>query len=82
MKPFDDNSFEIDGLTVESAADRVAIYGTLDVSLDQAGLDKAERLAGYLNATVAWLKTLKEHGRLPEHTAVVAPQIKKNPFAP
>lgn len=76
--PFGDASFEIEGLTVESAEDRVSLHGSLDLTRDQAGLAKARKLRDYLGALV---EALESDPHLPKVTPVDAPVLKANPLA-
>lgn len=69
----------IDQMTVENDPKRVSMYGRLDFTHDQAGLDKARALSALLDAVVARLEAATA---LPDHTAS-APNTHpmKNPFA-
>jgi hypothetical protein len=77
---FDDRSFELDGLGVDSAADRVALSGSTDITRDQAGLEKAKRLVQYLNGAIKVLEKELSTGALPDVVAVEKPVVKANPF--
>lgn len=79
--PFADDaaSATLNGLTVENGQQRIAIYGSLDITRDQAGLAAARELAGFLAAVVA---VLAADAHLPARIATVAkPATKPNPFA-
>jgi hypothetical protein len=78
MKVFQNESetFDIGKLTIENRTDRVTIYGSLDVTRDQAGLKAAKELKATVDAVVAFL----EGEKLPEKIAMKAPTEKKNPF--
>lgn len=58
MQPFKDKavSTAIGDMTIEGNADRVALYGSLQVTRDKAGLQLAEQLKGLADALVAELK--------------------------
>jgi hypothetical protein len=66
-------------LTMENRLDRVSLYGSLDLTRDRAGLERARRVKALLDATDAALED--EADRLPdrvvtgEHTDSV-----RNPF--
>lgn len=76
--PFADESatLAIGKLNVENRLDRVSLFGDLDLTLDQAGLEHAKTLQALLNSVVAVL----ESQTLPDKIAV-APVVKvSNPF--
>ncbi|WP_211462672.1 hypothetical protein [Collimonas silvisoli] len=76
--PFADESatLSIGKLTVENRLDRVSLYGDLDLTLDQRGLEQAKALQSLANRVVEQL----ESRTLPEVLAV-APVVKvSNPF--
>jgi hypothetical protein len=78
MRVFENESETVDigKLTIENRTDRVTIYGSLDVTRDQAGLAAAKELKATLDAVVAFL----EGQTLPEHIQIKAPGEIKNPF--
>jgi len=67
---------DIGKLTIENRTDRVTIYGSLDVTRDQAGLAAAKELKATVDAIVDFL----ESETLPEHIQMKAPGEVKNPF--
>ena len=80
MKPFADDSAatEVGGLKLENGRDRIACYGSLDLTRDKAGLTLARRMHAVL-ATV--VQTLEADASLPD--AVPPPKKRgsvKNPF--
>ena len=83
FKPFADDTatLAIGEFTVENGTQSVLLYGTLDITRDQAGLDRAHELAALANDIVATLEAIAD---LPAH-ALVPPkapgQTVKNPFA-
>lgn len=79
-RPFDNQSFTLEGLTVESAADAVAIYGSLTVRQDATGLAHASRLAAFFQDLTQQLQALHQHGGLPEQAALDVPVQAPNPF--
>ena len=82
LTPFadDSTSLSIGDLTVENGTDMLALYGSLNITRDQAGLKHARDLLALLKATVHALE--QAHG-LPEKIAETteAPKMVKNPFA-
>lgn len=79
--PFADESRvqTIGGLSLENGRDRVAIQGTLDLTRDRRGLERARALKAVLDAAVARL----EGEALPDEIAEVEekPVRVGNPFA-
>lgn len=68
-----------EGLTVENGTDRVACYGSLDITKDRAGLEHARALKAVVDRIVHELESAKD---LPDK--VVPPERPsevKNPFA-
>jgi heptaprenylglyceryl phosphate synthase len=81
FKPFADDSasLSINELTVENGTDKIAVYGSLDVTRDKEGLKKARALKGFVDAVV---KALEQDKSLPEKVGPEEPtQQVKNPFA-
>lgn len=78
--PFDDTSFQVGDLTVESAADRVALYGSLDLTRDGTGLAKARHLQAYLARVIEVLEAADRAGQLPASVPVAAPTRRANPM--
>jgi hypothetical protein len=80
LKPFADDraSTTVGGLTIENGRDRVALYGSLDITRDKAGLEAARALKALLDATVT---ALEGDGALPETAKPPRPtRTVKNPF--
>ncbi|WP_211454013.1 hypothetical protein [Collimonas antrihumi] len=76
--PYADESatLSIGKLNVENRLDRVSLFGDVDLTLDQRGLEQAKALQALINQVVAEL----ESRTLPEVLAV-APVVKvSNPF--
>ncbi|MEM4989197.1 hypothetical protein V8G57_17545 [Collimonas sp. H4R21] len=76
--PFADESatLAIGKLNVENRLDRVSLFGDLDLTLDQRGLEQAKTLQSLLNQVVEAM----ESRTLPEVLAA-APVVKvSNPF--
>ena len=83
FEPFADDSAStaVGGLTVENGTERIALYGSLDITRDPPGLAAAEALLAVLTRTV---EALKAHaGDLTKKPAPPArPPSVRNPFAP
>lgn len=77
---FDDSQKEIGGLTLDSAADKVSIYGSLDITADQAGLALARELAASVDAILACLEHRASQGTLPDKQALRSTTTEANPF--
>jgi len=78
--PFADGgtSIAIGGLTVENGSDRLAIYGTAEISRDKAGRALAKQLLAIFAETVKAM----EKEDLPDKVAPdITPTTVKNPFA-
>jgi hypothetical protein len=74
----DSHSASIDTLTIENGRDRIAIYGTLDITRDKAGLTIARQLADYLAKIVG---VLQADSKLPvKQTLPEEPKRVSNPF--
>ncbi|RYY78024.1 MAG: hypothetical protein EOO69_12410 [Moraxellaceae bacterium] len=75
---FKDNSASLDigSLTLENNAERVSIYGSLNIGCDQQGLQHARQLQAILNDMVNYLAQQD----LPEHIETFTPKAVKNPF--
>ncbi|MGI4793166.1 MAG: hypothetical protein ACRYG8_03595 [Janthinobacterium lividum] len=79
--PFADDaaSISLGKLTIENGLDRLALYGSLDITRDQKGLDLARQLRLLLDQAVAALE--REHA-LPAAVEAPAPtRTVRNPFA-
>lgn len=73
----DGQSFSVGDLTFENNVDRLAIYGSVNIEKDRAGLKKAIELQHILNDLVA---TLNAETDLPEAIEKLAVKQVKNPF--
>jgi hypothetical protein len=81
FQPFsDDNaSLNIGEFTIENGTDKVALYGSLDVTHDKNGLKQARALKAAVDAIV---KALEQDKALPDESgSAEPPQQVKNPFA-
>lgn len=80
LTPFADDaaSLSIGKLTVENGTDRVAIYGSLDISRDKPGLAHARQLLAVLQEAV---RVLEADANLPASVPTAAkPRAVANPF--
>jgi len=81
LTPYADDaaSISIGKLTIENGIDRIALYGSLDLSKDQQGLAYAKALKGVLDRVVQTLEAEKDLRQAipPAET----PKIVSNPFA-
>jgi hypothetical protein len=81
FQPFSDDStsLSIGEFTVENGTDKIALYGSLDVTRDKNGLKQAKALKAAVDAIV---KALEHDKALPDESGPVEPpQQVKNPFA-
>ena len=63
-------------LTVENRLDRISIYGSIELTKDKHGLQKAYELKRIIDATIAELKNKD----LPEHIEIAPVEMVENPF--
>jgi hypothetical protein len=79
--PFADDaaSVSLGTLTVENGTERVALYGSLDITRDKAGLRQALALQAIIDQVV---QALSADPALPERQpAADKPKTVRNPFA-
>ncbi len=78
IQPFqnEEDALSIGELTIENRLDKVALYGSLNITKDKAGLLLAENLKELLDATVAALKA----ETLPDQIALQPTDSVDNPF--
>lgn len=71
------DSLEIGGLTFENRVDRVSVYGSIDITRDNRGLEAARKIAALMSSVVEQLslEKLPESIAPPKGTDAV-----KNPF--
>ncbi len=80
LKPFADDaaSTSIGKLTIENGLDRIALYGSLDLTRDKQGLAHARALAALLDQVI---KLMEADTSLPDTVPPpVAAGTVKNPF--
>lgn len=73
----EEDSIAINDLTVENRLDRISVYGSLELTKDQAGLQRARQLKELIDAAVAVLEADKS---LPNKIGVKPTQKIDNPF--
>ena len=81
FQPFSDDSasLSIGEFTIENGTDKVALYGSLDITRDKSGLKQAKALKAAIDAIV---KALEQDKALPDDSGPTEePQQVKNPFA-
>jgi hypothetical protein len=78
IKPYDneEDCFGIGNLTIENRLDRIQIYGSIELTKDQSGLDKARELKKLLDTVIAKLETEE----LPVSVAIDKSTMVDNPF--
>ncbi|UEM06750.1 hypothetical protein JL101_030100 (plasmid) [Skermanella rosea] len=80
ISPFANESetLTIGNLTIENRADRVSIYGSIDLTRDKTGLEHARILKAVLDEV---LQVLESESDLPDKTALAdLPDHVENPF--
>lgn len=79
FKPFatETDSHSIHDLTLENQFDCINLYGNLQISKDQQGLEVAKILQAFINDVVT---TLEQEKQLPEKIQLQQPQDIENPF--
>ncbi len=80
ITPFanESESLGLGDLTIENRTDRVSVYGSIDLTRDQAGLAHARTLKTLLDKVV---QTLEAEQDLPDKVAPPEmPEVVKNPF--
>ncbi|MFA4834841.1 MAG: hypothetical protein WC749_02050 [Dehalococcoidia bacterium] len=81
MIPFNESgSLQVDELTIESREDRVTLYGSVDITRDWQGLDKARALKEVVDRIAFALEREEADGALPEVIQVQEPETVVNPF--
>lgn len=79
IKPFENesDSTAIDELTIENRVDQLELYGSLSITRDKRGLDRALQLKDLIDATV---KALQEDAALPDEISFRPTDQVNNPF--
>lgn len=78
FSPFENESdvLLLGDLTLENRIDRISLYGSIDLTLDQAGMRDAETLLGILTDAVA---KMNKHP-LPANIESIAPTLGESPL--
>ena len=79
LQPFanETDSIAIDELTIENRIDQLELYGSLSITRDKAGLQRALQLRALLDAAIAQLQADHE---LPEQLPLRPTDSIDNPF--
>lgn len=70
----------INEFSIENRLDRVALFGSIDLTHDEEGLALALKLKGILDGVVSVLESEKASGTLPDKITLAAPDEVENPF--
>lgn len=71
------DSFNIGDMTLENRLDRISIYGSLDITKDKEGLEKALKFKRIIDASI---DALKKDKNLPEQIELTSIDNVDNPF--
>lgn len=79
LKPFENESdtLSIDELTIENRVDQLEIFGSLAITRDKTGLERALQLKQIVDAAV---KALQDDAALPDKIAFKPTDNVDNPF--
>ncbi len=79
LQPFanETDSIAIDELTIENRVDQLELYGSLCITRDKAGLERALQLKALIDATIAQLQSEPD---LPEALPLRPTDSIDNPF--
>jgi hypothetical protein len=79
IKPYanEEESLAIDELTIENREDRISLYGSVQLTRDRQGLERARQLKALLDAVVT---ALESDADLPERISIRPAEQVKNPF--
>ena len=82
LKPFaeEETVIERGKLTIENRLNRIAMYGSLDLTKDKEGLEMAKDLQTLLGDIVECLAKLDAVGDLPGHVKPVSRPLKNRSF--
>lgn len=70
--------FEVGGLTVENRLDRISIYGSLDITKDREGLQRALMLKRLIDGVI---DEMKRDRPLLEKIVIAEGETVENPFS-
>lgn len=71
----------INEFSIENRLDRVALFGSIDLTHDVEGLALALKLKGILDGVVSVLESEKASGTLPDKITLAATDEVENPFS-
>lgn len=74
------DSEAIDDLTIEDNGERLSIYGSLNITLDKVGLEKAIKLKNILNEATNHMLHQSALGKLPDELPPQDTEEVNNPF--
>ena len=79
IRPFanESDSIGIDELTIENRVDQLELYGSLAITRDKVGLERAQQLKAVVDAAV---KALQDDAALPDKIAFKPTDKVDNPF--
>jgi hypothetical protein len=72
----EEETFQIDQLNIENRLDKVQLYGSVELTRDKDGLERAKKLKELLDKLVEVLSSED----LPEKVSIDTPRTVKNPF--
>lgn len=67
---------QIGDLNIENRVDQITLYGSLNITCDKAGLQRAEELKSLFDSVVSKLQSLD----LPDQIEILKPTTGDNPF--
>jgi hypothetical protein len=72
---------QLSELMIENRLDRISLFGSIDITRDKGGLEKATELKVLLDAIVLRLQQFKVDGELPQDVTIESSSDILNPFA-
>jgi hypothetical protein len=72
---------QLSELMIENRLDRISLFGSIDITRDKGGLEKATELKVLLDAIVLRLQQFKVDGELPQNVTIDSGSDILNPFA-
>ena len=73
----EEDCIQLGELNIENRIDRISIFGSIDITLDKAGLAIAKELKVIIDLVL----TEMEKADLPDKIAIIPAEIVDNPFA-
>lgn len=71
------DTLQVGDMSIKNRLDRISLSGSLDITVDQEGLELARELMEILSLTIHELV----HTNLPDKIAAVEPELVKDPSA-